>query len=94
MDSVHLFFTVYNGATNLFSNKIAKETFDKAPEGFRDEKSYKYYLAVSDMKKSILKQSAKSNLWLYFDGVNIDPVKVNKEIISSAKELIFTLPLL
>jgi YHS domain-containing protein len=32
VDSDHQFFTFYNGATYLFSNKMAKDTFDKDPK--------------------------------------------------------------
>ena len=52
-----------------------------------------FNLAVSDMKEFILKQSQELRLWLYIDGVNTNPVKIDTSIISSAKEIILTLPL-
>jgi len=45
------------------------------------------------VKEFILKQSQELRLWLYIDGVNTNPVKIDTDIISSAEEIILTRPL-
>jgi len=53
----------------------------------------KFYLAASDVKKFMSRQCNRFGLWLYVDGVQRNPQKVNIEILSSAKEVILTQPL-
>ena len=52
-----------------------------------------FHLTSCNVKEFILKQSKKSSLWLYVDGVNKDPAKVDTDILSSATEIILTQPL-
>ncbi|MCZ2268637.1 MAG: hypothetical protein LC124_07250 [Ignavibacteriales bacterium] len=52
-----------------------------------------FYLAVSDVKQFMSRQCNKFGLWLYVDGVQRNPQKVNIGILSSAKEIILTQPL-
>lgn len=52
-----------------------------------------FYLAASDVKQFMLKQCNKLALWLYVDGVNRNLTRIDTDIISSAKEIILTQPL-
>jgi len=51
------------------------------------------YRDLCEVKEFILSQSKKLKLWLYVDGINKDPVKVDTDILSFAKEIILTKPL-
>lgn len=50
-------------------------------------------LSVCDLKEFIINQSKKSSLWLYVDGIQLNPYEVNTDILSSAKDIILTKPL-
>ena len=50
-------------------------------------------LTLHDGKHFILKQTKKLGLWLYVDGFQINPARIKDDIISSAKEIILTRPL-
>lgn len=51
------------------------------------------YLLICDLKEFIANQTKKSRLWLYVDGIQINPSEVSSDIISSAKDIILTKPL-
>jgi hypothetical protein len=51
------------------------------------------YLLICDLKEFIVNQTKKSRLWLYVDGIQINPSEVSSDIISSAKDIILTKPL-
>ena len=57
-------------------------------EGFRT-----FYLTLSYAGEFLLKHSEKLGLWLYVDGIQTDPGRIRNDIISSAKEIILTRPL-
>ncbi len=51
------------------------------------------YRDLCEVKEFILSQSKKFKLWLYLDGVNKDPAKIDTGILSCAKQIILTKPL-
>ena len=50
-------------------------------------------LSVGDVKQFLINQSKESDLCLYVDGVQLDPVAANANIFLAAKEIILTRPL-
>jgi hypothetical protein len=59
-----------------------------------DKGFWTFNLTPRDGKELILKQTKKLGLWLYVDGIQTNPKRIKVEIISSAKEIILTLPLI
>jgi hypothetical protein len=57
-------------------------------QGFRT-----FDLIPLDVKEFVLKQTKKLGLWLYVDGIQFNPARIKDDIISSAKEIILTRPL-
>ena len=74
---------------------IQLELFEKVKQiKIVSKQGYKLLnLVVCDVKEFIINQSIESSLWLYIDGVQLNPVSVNTDIISTAKEIILTRPL-
>ena len=50
-------------------------------------------LIHSDVREFVLKQTKILGLWLYVDGIQFNPARIKDDIISSAKEIILTRPL-
>jgi len=50
-------------------------------------------LTLRDAKHFMLNQTKKLGSWLYVDGIQINPARIEDDIISSAKEIILTRPL-
>jgi hypothetical protein len=50
-------------------------------------------LSVGEVKQFLINQSKESGLWLYVDGVQLDPVAANANIFLAAKEIILSRPL-
>ena len=58
-------------------------------QGFRT-----FDLIHRDVKEFVLKQTKILGLWLYVDGIQFNPTRIKDDIISSAKEIILTQPLI
>jgi hypothetical protein len=51
---------------------------------------HSYDLTLCDVKEFVVKQTKKFGLWLYVDGVQIKPEKIEIDLILSAKYIILT----
>jgi len=50
----------------------------------------KCQVELSRVRDFLLKETEKSRLWLYIDGVQIDPKNINTNLLSSSKFVILT----
>jgi hypothetical protein len=49
-----------------------------------------FYLDLCEVREFILNQSKNLKLWLYVDGINMNPSNIASEILSSARDIILT----
>jgi hypothetical protein len=49
-----------------------------------------FYLDLCEVREFILNQSKKFKLWLYVDGIQINPSNIASEILLSARDIILT----
>ena len=49
-----------------------------------------FHLELCDVNEFLIEQCKKLGLWLYIDGVQWDPLKIDVSTLSLAKEIILT----
>jgi hypothetical protein len=66
------------------------ELFDKSIRIriISDKGHQSFHLALCDANKFLIEQSKKLGLWLYIDGIHLDPNKIDVDTLSLSKEII------